>query len=232
MRGILFIAAAALAACTPPAQRVDLSAVAECQTLQLTTGELNPGECKMMAGPAQLHVTFEAPATDGAGGVVRIDVLNDDGAVAQTFSETDVSQFAQPRIEDIDGDGRADILIGRVTGNVNTEYGVWVYSGADNAYRRAGDVSGVEISRTNDGYLAVSARSSAASWGISFYTVGASLEPLVTVSVTATDTTDDGQVRATECAIEAAPGLASLNMTEEAARAKFCAEPQAAGVFQ
>ena len=231
MRGIVIIAGLALTACAPQVQRVDLTNVQDCAALTRGDDGQLSGDCKMSAGPAQLHVTFEEPTTEGQGGNVRVDVLNDQGAVAQTFTETNVSEFLPPGAEDIDGDGRADILIGLAGGNVNTEHAVWLYSGQDNAYRRAGEVSGVEFSRTSDGYLAVPARSSAASWNVAFYRIGPALEPLVTISVTATDVTDDGQVRASECKIEEAPGLGSLNMTEEAARMKFCAEPQA-GVFQ
>jgi hypothetical protein len=54
---------------------------------------------------------------------------------------------------------------------------------------------------------------------------------LVTVNVTASDVTDDGRVPRATCTIETAPGLASLNLTEDGARAKLCAEP-AAGVFE
>ncbi|WP_395648167.1 FG-GAP repeat protein [Terricaulis sp.] len=231
MRGAVLIVTVVLAACAPPSQRVDVANVPQCSALARGDDGRVSGDCLMTAGPAQLHVTFEEPGGTGQGGAVRVDVLNDQGAVAQTFTEANVSELLLPSADDIDGDGRADILIGIASGNVNTEYAVWLYNGADNAYRRAGIISGMEFSRTSEGYLAAPARSSAASWNVAFYRVEATLEPLVTISVTATDVTDAGQVRASECKIEAAPGLASLNMTEEAARAKFCAEPQA-GVFQ
>lgn len=228
MRGIFaFAIVAGLVGCAPrAAQMLDISDLPECPSMAPAAGPGNANECRMMAGPQQLRMTF-----DEDNGGVRVDVVSEQGALAQTFTESDVAQFVMPTIQDIDGDGRADILVARATGNVNTQYGVWLYNGADNAYRRAGEVSGVEFSRTSDGYLAASARSSAASWEVAFYRIGAALEPLVTVSVAATDTTNEGQVAASECTIQAAPGLASLNMTEEAARAKFCAEPQA-GVFQ
>ncbi len=151
-----------------------------------------------MAGPRSVARHLRGSARWRLAGNVRVDVLNDDGGVAQTFTESNVSEYVHPNVEDIDGDGRADILIGLASGNVNTEYAVWLYNGADNAYRRAGDVSGVEFSRTSEGYLAVPARSSAASWNVAFYRIGPTLEPLVTINVTATDVTDAGQVRASD----------------------------------
>jgi hypothetical protein len=229
MQFFVLLAPLALMACVADRSAVDLSNVRACSGLEFPTGEANPGECKIEGGDATLHITYGDAATAGEAGTVRVDVLNDRGGVAQTFSEN-VSEFLPVSTEDIDGDGRLDILVGLYSGNVNTAHGVWLYNGEQGAYRRAGEISGVEYSRTSEGYLAVAARSSAASWNVAFYRVASEFEPLVTINVTAVDVTEDGRVLRSECTIEEAPGLASLNLSEGAARAKFCAEPQA-GVF-
>jgi hypothetical protein len=229
MRGFALLLA--LGACSQEAARVDVAALQACSVIA-RTGELTPAECRLAVGDDVARVTYEAVAEGAAGGSVRVDVLNDAGAVAQTFTESNVSEYLAPNVEDVDGDGRADILAPLSSGNVNTAYAVWLYNGDAGAYRRAGELSGVEFARTSEGYIAVSARSSAASWNVAFYRLGEqTFEPLVTVNVTANDVIDDGRVLRSTCIIEAAPGLASLNLTEDAARAKFCAEP-AAGVFE
>jgi hypothetical protein len=156
---------------------------------------------------------------------VTVNVLGDRGQVAQTLVETDVTEYMPPTVEDVDGDGRADILIARVLGNVNFEWGVWIYNGERQRYERVGDISGVETQRTAEGYIAVPARSSAVSWNVRYYRLDEEgLHHLVTAQIDGLEELPDGSVRST-CSVSEAPGLADLNLSERAAQEKFCAEP-------
>jgi hypothetical protein len=224
MRVALGLSALALAACSQPAPQALAADAPECSELELT-GELNAAECRLEASGQTMHVLFGALPAGVQAGAVTVNVIGERGQIAQTLVETDVFEYHMPSIEDVDGDGRGDILIPRVTGNVNTEWGVWVYSGERQHYERAGDISGVEIERTADGYLAVPARSSAASWNVRYYRLDESgLHHLVTAQIDGEAEAADGSIRSS-CTIPEAPGLAELNMSQRAAEEKFCAEP-------
>lgn len=229
-RFLLSFIALALAACAQPSTQATTSALPACGD-NVPTGALEEGECQVSAGDETLHVVY-APLPAGVqSGTVTIEVIGADGAVAQTFSENEVSEYLSPNVEDVDGDSHLDILVPRESGNANVARGVWIYDRAAAHYTRVGEVSGVDIQRTSEGLIAVPARSGAAEWVVSFYKLDATgLHPMVSVNVQATDVGEDGRVRNLTCAIEEAPGLADLHLTREAAQAKFCAEP-AAGVF-
>jgi hypothetical protein len=165
MRVIVLSVALLLPACgaqAPQAVATNLQPCAEAESMR--TGELTPGECQLESAGQTLRVTYADLAAGTQAGAVTVDVLGDDGQVVQTLREADVPEYLTPQVEDVDGDGRADILIPRVLGNVNFEWGVWIYDGA--RYRRVGEISGVQVERTADGLIAVPARSSAASWNV------------------------------------------------------------------
>lgn len=192
------------------------------------SGELTPGECRLEASGQTLHVRFAELAAGMQSGNVSIDVIGSDGRVDQTVLESDVSEYRAPSVQDVDGDGRGDILIPLMTGNVNTDYAVWLYSGADGRFERVGAVSGVEIKRTDEGYVAVPARSGAASWAVSFFRLDQEgLHPLVTLQIDGEEV--DGAIRST-CTVLEGDGLTAVGLNERAAQEKFCAEP-AAQVF-
>jgi hypothetical protein len=224
MRGFAAAAALALAACSQPATPTVAANLQPCGELQLTTGELTPAECQIQAAGQTLHVTFAEPAAGMQSGAITVDVLGDDGHVQQTFTEPDVSEYdLAPSVEDVDGDGRADILVPRVSGNVNTEWGVWIFDGT--RYERVGTLDGVQIERTADGFIAAPARSSCCSWNVRYYRLDDSgLHHLVTAQIDGEEETPGGAVRAT-CSISEAPGLGDLHLSQDAAREKFCAEP-------
>jgi hypothetical protein len=227
MRICVAAAALALAACgeqAPPSAVANLRPCGEMET----PGDLTPGECQMQAAGQTFHVTFADLPAGTQSGAVTIDVVGDNGQVQQTFTEPDVSEYHAPSVEDVDGDGRADVLAPRVTGNVNTEWGVWIFDGA--RYERVGELSGVEVQRTADGYIAVPARSSCCSWNVRYYRLDDSgLHHLVTAQIDGAEETPGGAVRST-CTLSETPGLADLHLSEAAAREKFCAE-QASQVF-
>lgn len=225
-RTIFAVAAIVLAACAQPPHTAG-EVLQPCAALQMS-GELTPGECRLEASGQTLHVRFAELAAGMQSGNVSIDVIGSDGQVDQTVLESDVSEYRAPSVQDVDGDGRGDILIPLMTGNVNTDYAVWLYSGADGRFERVGAVSGVEIKRTDEGYVAVPARSGAASWAVSFFRLDQEgLHPLVTLQIDGEEV--GGAIRST-CTVLEEDGLAAIGLNERAAQEKFCAEP-AAQVF-
>ena len=219
------ILALGLAAC---AQNAPFEATPACADLEFS-GEYIEQTCTLIANDETLRVRYSPVAEGAQGGAVSVDVLGEDGAVSQTMLESDVSEYLPPSVQDVDGDGRGDILIARESGNVNTASGVWVFNGDAGAYRRVGEISGVEIVNTVDGYVAVPARGGAAMWNVAFYQLDADgLHMLASVNVEGEELAG-GQIRST-CSLLDAPGIERVSLTTAEAEAKFCAEP-AAQVF-
>lgn len=216
-----FVLAAALAACTPPAQPVETTDIAGCDEVDFT-GALEEGECQLAAGENLLHVKFAPLATGARFGMITVDVLSEDGSVVQTMLEPDVAEYRAPSVHDVDGDGRADVLIARAAGAANVSWAIWIYSGERGVYERVGDVNGLAIERTGDGLVVVPSRSSATTWDVAFYRLDeGGLHPAATIAVAASA---DGRP---DCRLADAPGLRDLNLTEAEARTRFCAEPAA-----
>lgn len=221
----VLILALGLAAC---AQNAPLEATQACAEHEFT-GEYIERTCTIVANDETLRVRYSPVAEGAQGGAVSVDVLSENGAVLQTMLESDVSEYLPPSVQDVDGDGRGDVLIARERGNVNTASGVWVFSGDAGAYRRVGEISGVDITNTADGYVAVPSRGGAAMWNVAFYQLDASgLHMLASVNVEGEELAG-GQIRSI-CALLDAPGITRVGLSTEQAEAKFCTEP-AAQVF-
>jgi hypothetical protein len=151
----------------------------------------------------------------------------------QVMEEMPVTLLVPAQYKDVNGDGEGDILITRDIGNVNAVDGVWLGSPDGAPFYRVGEVAGDFGEPTSDGFMTVSARSSADTQCISFYKVP-ERELLLAASacVTATESNADGVVTATTCALENTDGLAAFNLTEEAAKTKFCAEPAVVNAYK
>jgi hypothetical protein len=228
MRRAFVLAAtiAALTACSPRVPVADIAALHDCADLFLEASEIESGECRLDAAGQTMRVAF-SPMVEGVGGNVTIDVLNADGAVAQTIVEEGVSEYLAPTVQDVDGDGRADILVARETGNVNTAYGIWVFSGDRNVFRRVGEVSGYDIARTPEGLIAVQARSGAALRNVAFYQLSA--DGLIHIATVELEAREGGEIVQWRCRLSDAPGASALGLSAEAAEARFCSDPLVVG---
>jgi hypothetical protein len=222
----LAFAAVAVAACSQRVPVADIAALHDCADLFLEASEIESGECRLDAAGQTMRVSF-SPMVEGVGGTVTIDVLNADGAVAQTIVEEGVSQYLAPTVQDVDGDGRADILVARETGNVNTAYGIWIFSGDRNVFRRVGEVSGYDIARTQEGLIAVQARSGAALRNVAFYQLNT--DGLVHIATVELEAREGGETVRWSCRLSDAPGAAALGLAADAAEQRFCADPMVAG---
>lgn len=179
LAGILLIAAGACTQETveaPPAEQTEATPVAAliqtCAITESATGAMIPklSDCTIALGEGQpvLHVSSDEMANGE--GKLRVDVVDASGASVQLIEESATGSFSYPYIEDIDGDGAADIMVPLLTGNVNTNYAVWLKT-ADGTFKRAGELSGVSIGHTPEGLIAASGRSSAAEWETQYFRV-------------------------------------------------------------
>jgi hypothetical protein len=180
-------------------------------------------DCRMMM-PDQSGMAIEAryaPAEDDST-EISVQVVAPGDATLQTIEERMGNTFNGPTLEDVDKDGMVDILLPLETGNVNTTWAFWRQK-AKGQFARAGEPSGVEMARTDSGYLAVQGRSSANEYYVTFYKlVGDELQEGVTARVTAEGEPD--KITGVACAIEEDDKLLSSGMSAEEAAAKFCAE--------
>lgn len=188
-------------------------------------------DCRLMF-PDQSGMAIEArytPAEDDST-EVTVQVVATGDATLQTFDERMGNTFNGPLLEDFDKDGKVDIQIPLETGNVNTTWAVWRQVG-DGKFVRVGEPSGVSLVKTDSGYIAAQARSSANEWGVSFYKLEADvLMPILTADVTAQGEPD--KITGVACEIADDGGLAATGLTADAAKAQFCAEPVVAEIFK
>lgn len=159
----------------PAAETANAPATGEvltCAITEMVTGAMIPqlSTCEIPLGDGEptLHVSSDMIANGE--GALRIEVVDASGASRQVIEETATGTYSYPYSEDIDGDGAADIMVPVLTGNVNTNYALWL-NGADGRFTRAGELSGVRIGQTPGGLIAASGRSSASEWETGYYRV-------------------------------------------------------------
>lgn len=209
----------------------------DCTTVEATdTGGVVWGhpDCRLQSSDSA-GLAFEArysPPVEGQQTTVTVQVVAPGDATLQTITEKMDNTFGAPELQDIDEDGRDELLIPLVTGNVNTTWAVWRATGASTEYKRLEELSGVSIGRTDDGYIVASGRSSASSWVASYWKFdGEDLEPLAEVTVTAAGDAD-GTVTSETCTVTDAGGLADVGLDVASAQAKFCGDDVVKDIFQ
>jgi len=172
-----------------------------------------------------------APAEDDSTEVTVQVVKTGDKAI-QEFKERMGNTFNGPALVDFDQDGKVDIQLPLETGNVNTSWAIWRQV-EDGKFVRieAEDLSGVELMKTDSGYIATQGRSSASEYYVSFYKLTeATLEPVATVSVVAHGEPD--KVTRVDCVVETVDGeTLGEGLTAKTAKAKFCPEPSVQGLI-
>jgi hypothetical protein len=208
----------------------------DCGKVQATdggdTGWVHP-ECMLQSkDPAGLVFEARYPKAEaGQPSIVVVQAIGPGGEALQKIEEGMDSTFAAPKLEDIDQDGRDELMIPLATGNVNTTWAIWRATGTSRHMTRAGELSAVEIVKTESGYVAASARSSAAAWKVDFYQFdGAALRPIASAQVEASPDATGG-VASVTCAVTDAGGLTSVKIKSDEAQKQFCAEPVVKKVF-
>jgi hypothetical protein len=192
-------------------------------------------DCRLQSADAA-GLAFEArysqPAPDQQQRIA-IQVVGPGDATLQTIEETIEHTFGAPLLQDVDGDGRDELLVPLLTGNVNTTWAVWRATGEETTFKRIGELSGVDLGHTEDGYVTAAGRSSAKSFVVHYFRIeNDALKPVVDVTVTALELGPDDKIVAETCEVEDAGGLAATGLDAAAAKAKFCEDPAATGIYQ
>lgn len=219
---------AALTACQPKAVETPvaepaaetLAGVPLCGDLgEADFGPMGTADCRLAATDASgWTADVSYVPVDDYSTTVTLAIATADGMAVQTITETAESAYGLPEFKDLDNDGRAEILVPLLTGNVNTNYAVWRGEEGEPTYVRAGEIHGIDMGPLEDGLFASSARGSAATWYASYYVFdGATLVPVATAMSTLND---GGETQ--ECVVSDDGGLASIDMTLAAAQEKFC----------
>jgi hypothetical protein len=219
---------AAPSACTRD-PRAGLAEIMPCADVAFSRGTLDAHECRLEANDETMHFKFAA-VEEGAGDI-SAEIIGARGEVRQVISETGVFEYLLPHVHDVDGDGRADLLIPRSSGNVNTVSAVWLFNGERGVYERVGEINGVSVNRTEDGLVAVASRSNAASWNVAFHRLDQS-GLLMVASVDIEGMERVGETLRTRCRLADAPGIEALGLSPADANAKFCSEPATINVFE
>lgn len=215
----------------PAAKRLPLPDCAAIEAKDAGADGWKHPDCRLMF-PDQSGMAIEArytPAEDDSTSI-SVQVVAPGDATLQTIEERMGNTFNGPTLEDFDKDGKIDIQLPLETGNVNTTWALWRQVDGGK-FVRVGEPSAVSLVKTDSGYIAAQARSSANEWSISFYKLEAdTLQPILTADVAAQGEPD--KITGVTCEITDDGGLASTGLTADAAKAQFCAEPAVADIFK
>ncbi|WP_405484154.1 hypothetical protein [Nocardia sp. NBC_00511] len=160
-----------------------------------------------------------------SGPQLAVTVLDSSGSQVQTLTEHPVHTQAEPRLRDLDGDGRDELIVPLDLTTANIRYAVYHATGDATRLERAGELAGIGIDLSAAGYTVVTARDSYEKWQIEFWTFAADiLQPLVTAEVQLLDD-GTGHVGGSQCTVIDTGGLARTGLTQDQATDQFCAEP-------
>lgn len=217
----------------PAAKRMPLPDCGQVEAEDLGVDGWRHPDCRLMFSD-QSGMAIEAryaPAEDDST-EVKIQVVAPGDATLQEIVERMGGTFNGPSIQDFDKDGKPDILLPLETGNVNTTWAVWRQIDGQK-FVRVGEPNGVSIVKTDSGYIAVQGRSSASEYFVEFFKLeGDELKSLLTVRVAGALDAKGETVVSAECAIEEGADLAALGLSDDAAKAQFCAEPTVDGLVK
>lgn len=173
-----------------------------------------------------LEIRYRAPANgdEFAPAPTHITVTTADGGTDQEIEEMAEFVYGLPKLQDLDADGRDDLLVPLMTGNVNTTYAVWHGTSeagvpASKPYHRVGEIGGLDVQARADGMFSTTSRGSAMSFFTSYYKIidGKMME-IVTAMIVLPDT-DEG---VETCTVSDDGGLSLINLTLAQAQSQFC----------
>jgi hypothetical protein len=211
----------------PSAKRVALPDCAAVEAHDAGADGWKHPDCRLVfPDPSGLAIEARyAPAEDDST-EVTVQVVQTGDKTIQTFKERMGNTFNGPELVDFDKDGKVDIQLPLETGNVNTSWAIWRQVEDGKFVRiQADDLSGVELTKTDSGYIATQGRSSANEYYVSFYKlIETKLEPVATVSVIARGEPDN--ITGVDCAVDTDDtSPLGEGLTTKTAGAKFCPEP-------
>ena len=181
-------------------------------------------DCRLMF-PDESGMAFEArySAAEDESTKIEIQIVAKGDATLQTIEEIMGNTFNGPSLQDVDQDGRLDLLVPLETGNVNTTWAVYRQV-AEGVFIKAGEPNGVGIQKSKSGCISVEGRSSASEYFVSFYKMaGDEMKPVATAEVAGRMEGD--KVTGADCTLADDGGIAAAGVNVETARRQFCAEP-------
>lgn len=240
----LCVAALALAACSKTETDGSASTggaaqkrmpLPDCTTVKTedkgADGWKHPDCRQMLADKSGLAVEARYTPAEDDSTKLKVQVVATGDATLQTIEETMGNTFSGISVEDVDKDGKDDLLLPLETGNVNTTWAFWRQNEDGKSFTRVGEPNGVEIKKTDSGYFAVPSRSAANEWEIAFFKLTpAELTPILTADVVAKGEPD--KITGVDCTVTDDGGLGSTGLTADAAKTQFCAEPVVADIFK
>lgn len=154
----------------------------------------NHEDCALQTGNgAEFILTFEFSPSGDRREIINTTVRYADGTLAQTMSYATES-FFYPSLSDLNGDGREELLVPIMTGNVNTTYSLAI--GTEYGFEWTSyELNGYGVDPVGDGVFMVAARDSAISRYIEFYRMdGTTIESIATLELSydSVDDPDDG----------------------------------------
>ncbi len=155
-----------------------MSLLPDCADAETVTGELTARipDCRMTASPSRLQLSLKSDPVDpqmfGPSGLLTVTLVDRRGALIGEFSEITKGEYAYPMLQDVNADGRDDLIIPRATDAVNRVHSLWLQQESGD-FAHAGEVIGSEVSWASRGYVAATRQTGAADWETGYYRVHA-----------------------------------------------------------
>jgi hypothetical protein len=193
-------------------------------------------DCRMHSGALDFAVTYwSAPELPGPG-AVKIVVTDPSGEAVQTIDELlEPSSPGGVGLEDIDGDGREELIIPIArhpfNGSANTRFSVWRAPGDRLHFERTQMVAQAAYP-SGDGYLVTNA-GALDSRDLTFYLptgAGYTLVVVLTIEAEQVDP-DTHRVLTVICRAHQEDGLHAVDMSLRQAEETFCASPAAKAIW-
>ena len=231
-----FVIACALAACAQQQTDADEGpAIAEkrlplpvCADVAIGSGASS--DCRIQSSD-KAGLAFEVRRNEEAGITKEtIAVVGPGDATLQTIVEAVDAQAPPPHLQDVDGDGRDELMVAISAGAANATFAIWRAAGDDPVFSRLGELTGASIGPGPGGAAAVSARSSAAEWIVEYYRInGETLNALARATVAA-EAGEGGAIKTT-CVAADAGAMTALGLTPEELQRRYCDAPLVAKIF-
>ncbi|GAB2505240.1 hypothetical protein GCM10027167_01570 [Nocardia heshunensis] len=182
------------------------------------------------------HAAVERTSAGGDTKVTLVDVIakdlvdNSDYAAGRTMVETgDLFMNGEPSLQDLDADGRDELLIPVGSGSGGVTEAVYRDTAPDPAAKdpnfvRIGEINGIDLEHTDSGYIATVGKGGAAEKEVSFMKIeNSQLVEKVRVEI---DMTEDSQGHGHgTCKVIRSGGLAGSGLSDSQVTQRFCSEP-------
>ncbi|OHT81485.1 hypothetical protein [Mycobacteroides saopaulense] len=183
----------------------------------------------------KFDVTYWSAGDTASPLAVRVVVLSPSGGELQTINELlEISSPSPVGLEDVDGDGRDELLIPisqrKLNGANNTRFSLWRAEKEATHFERT-QMMGQAVYRSGDGYV-VTNSGALSSRDLDFYLpTAAGYTQIVTITISAEDIDlDTRKVRTARCVAHKQAGLGAIDMDWRDSPV-FCESPAARAIW-